>query len=418
MNKAYEQALHAYKEAFQAYDEATSILSAMLQTIQQSRHESSDYCIRQLERFDVILQYSLLQVGLANKCLDKNEVIFITDIAKYGDFCQYLKAFYNVETSWNEINSLNESVIQNVLNVTGESVFKIGQEFIKVFIVFDHATEDTDFAGIMLQCLAKIVYATMLSDGNVERNELNNGCLILDIFGNIKNALAQEHVGGHADFTVKNGKSINDFSVDKKQINAESSQRVDYTQKEKALVYIETDSGSGTGFLISQTGLFLTCNHVIAGTKEVYVRLLNSKNENIVCQAYVKYTNEEDDFAILQVSDIKNCYFYNLETDYSTLNTGDDVAVYGFPYGSALNENVMELEPSLTKGYIASKNKIQGRTCYYLDIRSAPGNSGGPVFSLKTKKVIGYLCGSYGSDRANIIYIRTLKTFFDTLVKE
>jgi hypothetical protein len=77
----------------------------------------------------------------------------------------------------------------------------------------------------------------------------------------------------------------------------------------------------------------------------------------------------------------------------------------------------MDLEPSLTKGYIASKNKINGHTCYYLDIRSAPGNSGGPVFSLKSNKVIGYLCGSFGTDRSNIIYIRTLKSFLETIVK-
>lgn len=169
--------------------------------------------------------------------------------------------------------------------------------------------------------------------------------------------------------------------------------------------------------MITHNGLCFTCNHVINRATEIFVRMENSDNR-IVYKGIVVYSNDDEDFAILQLEDCVDNYFFEIETDYSTLKTGDDVAIYGFPFGSDLNENVMELEPSLTKGYIASKNKIAGHNCYYLDIRSAPGNSGGPVFSLKTNKCIGYLCGSYGSDRANMIYIRTMEFFITNLVKE
>ena len=169
--------------------------------------------------------------------------------------------------------------------------------------------------------------------------------------------------------------------------------------------------------MITHTGLCFTCNHVIDKAIEIFVRMGNSDNR-IVYKAKVTYSSKDEDFAILQLEDCIDNYFFEIETDFSKLKTGDDVAIYGFPFGSDLNENVMELEPSLTKGYIASKNKIAGHNCYYLDIRSAPGNSGGPVFSLKTNKCIGYLCGSYGSDRANIIYIRTMEFFIANLVKE
>ncbi len=191
---------------------------------------------------------------------------------------------------------------------------------------------------------------------------------------------------------------------------------VDYDNKEKALVYIETNRGTGSGFMITADGLCFTCNHVVDGAEEIFVRLINGKNEKIVCKAEVKYADADEDYAILQVCDLDSCYYYKLETHYDSLSAGDDVAVYGFPFGADLNEDVMALEPSLAKGYIASKNTINGRTCYFLDIRSAPGNSGGPVFSIKSEKVIGYLCGSYGNSRSDIIYIRTLKTFIDKLV--
>ena len=169
--------------------------------------------------------------------------------------------------------------------------------------------------------------------------------------------------------------------------------------------------------MITSTGYCFTCSHVVNGAKEIYVRVINHNNERIVYKAEIYIEEEGEDFAVLKVIGYKNAFFFEVENDYSELKTGDDVAIYGFPFGSDLNEDVMDLEPSLTKGYIASKNKIDGKSCYYLDIRSAPGNSGGPVFSLKTNKVIGYLCGSYGSDRSNIIFIRTMQTFLTDCVK-
>ena len=170
--------------------------------------------------------------------------------------------------------------------------------------------------------------------------------------------------------------------------------------------------------MITNDGLCFTCNHVVTDSQEIYVRLEDNDGKYVVYKATIAYQSEEYDFALIQLEDIKDNCFYELELDYANLKTGDDVAVYGYPFGSGLNEEVMELEPSLTKGYIASKNKIQGKPCFYLDIRSAPGNSGGPVFSLKNNKVIGYLCGSLGTDRSNMVYIRTLEYFINNLVKE
>lgn len=162
----------------------------------------------------------------------------------------------------------------------------------------------------------------------------------------------------------------------------------------------------------------MTCYHVVEGAKEIYVRIDCDNDNREVKRAEIFGFDKENDYAVLNLSDTDKSCFYKLETDYSTIKTGDDVCVFGFPFGSELNENVMELEPSLTKGYIASKNKIDGKVVYFLDVRSAPGNSGGPVFCQKTGNVIGYLCGSYGNDRADIIYIRTLEAFFDSLCKD
>lgn len=170
--------------------------------------------------------------------------------------------------------------------------------------------------------------------------------------------------------------------------------------------------------MITSTGLCFTCWHVVNDATEIFVRLDSLKNERTVYEASVVYENEDEDCAILQLADCKGNPFFEIETDYTSFKSGDDVAIYGFPFGADLNENIMDLEPSLTKGYISSKNQIAGHQCYYLDIRSAPGNSGGPVFLLKSNRLIGYLCGSYGTDRANIIYVRTMEYLIKNLVRD
>ena len=187
---------------------------------------------------------------------------------------------------------------------------------------------------------------------------------------------------------------------------------VDYNEKEKAIAYIETNLSSGSGFMISSNGLCLTCFHVVKNADKILVRLICNPSSPTIYHANIIYHDEDADLAILKLENCNNVYFYSLEKDFSNIHTGDDIAVFGFPFGRALNEDIRKLEPSLTKGYISSKNKIREKECYYLDVRAAEGNSGSPVFSLKTAKVIGYLCGSYGSAKNNLIYIHTLELFW------
>lgn len=190
---------------------------------------------------------------------------------------------------------------------------------------------------------------------------------------------------------------------------------VDYTQKEKAIAYIETNSSSGSGFMFSSNGLCFTCSHVVENAESISVRLINNAIVPVVYNANIVYQDTDADFAILKLENCNNAYFYELEKNFQSIHTGDDIAVFGFPFGRALNKDIRTLEPSLTKGYIASRNKIREKECYYLDVRAAEGNSGGPVFSLNTKKVIGYLCGSYGNIKNNLIYMRTLELFWEVI---
>ena len=155
----------------------------------------------------------------------------------------------------------------------------------------------------------------------------------------------------------------------------------------------------------------LTCAHVVDGAKEIFVRLDDEDEERRVFKAVVEHFDKDNDLALLQIEGIKNAYYFELEKNMQSVKTGDDIAVFGFPFGVGLNRNVMDLEPSLTKGYISSKNKLQDKRVYYMDAKSCPGNSGGPIFKVSTGKVIGYLCGAYGRDSTLLCYFRGLEEF-------
>jgi len=205
------------------------------------------------------------------------------------------------------------------------------------------------------------------------------------------------------------------FDIVINEDNRYAANYLDKPRRKAGLLYIETESGSGSGFVINSDGYAITCHHVTGGAKKIYVR--TEGEERQVFKAHNVFLNEENDFAIIKIETDEKLNFYEIKADCSNITDGDDIALYGFPYGRLLNQDAMELEPSLSKGYVSSKNKIMNTYCYYIDLNAMPGFSGGPIFDLADGKIIGYLCGNVGEERANICYMRSLEFFLDTFKK-
>ena len=414
-------------KALGAYEDAISLLDNVFKAHQKYIDPKFDPKAG-LCRFDVLLQYSMMQVALYDNQLDREELKLISELSKFANFCDYLTAKGYKDVTWQNLLNANADQLKQIIAEYAKDMVDLNQEFVYVFTVVDIQVTEADLLKQLTNDILFMLHSVAVSDEKYAEDEVYKAdCLIFRALEAIYNGI-KEYEGGALKEEAKEVKvedkpveqrRLKDYYVKKNTINlVDSPYKVNYVGKEKAVAYIETESGSGSGFMITPNGLCFTCFHVVGGAKEIYVRLGETREVREVYKADLIYGCEEEDFAIIQLEDCHDNYFFELEEDYASIKTGDDVAIYGFPYGQGLNEDVMDLEPSLTKGYVASKNKIMGRKCYYLDIFSAPGNSGGPAFALKDNKVIGYLCGSVGSDRANIIYIRSLEYFFENLVKE
>lgn len=174
--------------------------------------------------------------------------------------------------------------------------------------------------------------------------------------------------------------------------------------KRKAVVRIfvasEKGIGAGTGFIISKEGLIATNKHVTKGANGILVYIL-SEDASFATMYKASIVQEQQfmDLVLLQLNgELKNLP-EPLKLSYKQAELLDEVIAIGFP--SILDIDIPEaanivnnivtapsflenLEPNITKGDISKLG-----TWLVHGAKIAPGNSGGPLISLKTGEVVG-----------------------------
>jgi serine protease Do len=142
--------------------------------------------------------------------------------------------------------------------------------------------------------------------------------------------------------------------------------------------------GSGSGFIVSKDGYILTNNHVVEGSDQVTVRLLDRRE----FKAKIVGTDPNTDLAVLKI-DAKNLVPAPLGNS-GAARVGEWVLAVGNPLGDNLTFTV-------TSGIISAKGRslaLPGQSDRSIqdfiqtDAAINPGNSGGPLVSVQGE-VIG-----------------------------
>jgi serine protease Do len=137
----------------------------------------------------------------------------------------------------------------------------------------------------------------------------------------------------------------------------------------------------GSGFIISSDGYILTNNHLVGGSKKVYVKL-ESEPE---IKAEIVGTDPATDLAVLKINK-NNLSFLEL-ADSDKLEVGEWVLAIGNPFG---------LSHTVTAGIVSAKGRsgfsFSGESPEYQDYIQTDaainrGNSGGPLMNLDGKVV-------------------------------
>lgn len=143
----------------------------------------------------------------------------------------------------------------------------------------------------------------------------------------------------------------------------------------------------GTGFSIDNDGHFLTALHVIRNTSLVLIVLPDGKGAIPVKKSV---NNPDLDLSILYT----NTSLPPVKIQNGLSYVGANVAFAGFPLSTSVNGKNMPVL-TMVKGSVSAlipfRYYAQDVPVYVLGAAANKGNSGGPVFSLKTGEVIGII---------------------------
>jgi S1-C subfamily serine protease len=129
----------------------------------------------------------------------------------------------------------------------------------------------------------------------------------------------------------------------------------------------------GSGFIISAQGYILTANHVVAGAKEIEIRLADGQR----FRGQLIGADPQVDFAIVKFNGDREFPTLSLG-DSDTLEVGELVGSLGYPFGT---------ESSLHVGIISRRGKRQNGSGAFdyiqTDTGANAGESGGPLVNMK-----------------------------------
>lgn len=165
--------------------------------------------------------------------------------------------------------------------------------------------------------------------------------------------------------------------------------------------------GSGSGCIISQNGIVLTCNHVVLDENGIYspdrifkIRVntpgaVGGETHTFDCEL-LHQGHSGFDMALLKIKG-DNFRYVPLAEEDADLQRLEEVLVKGYPLGRNLTGgDVDAVKSSDFKGSLSSIQRYAGFDRYYIDCSGKEGNSGSPVFSMKTRKLVGVFSGSIG----------------------
>jgi V8-like Glu-specific endopeptidase len=171
----------------------------------------------------------------------------------------------------------------------------------------------------------------------------------------------------------------------------------------------------GTGFLVRETTV-ITNRHVIQGLFEEQVNFgfpssqfflsfvapQESPQPQITIRMIRRFgalANEELDVGFLEFKVVTEAHFYDISPlDIASsfdLQVSEEIAVCGYPYGTLMlmkNAKVYRWGPVIQRGFISAISPFDTATepdQILLDVRTASGMSGAPIFKPSDGKVIG-----------------------------
>jgi S1-C subfamily serine protease len=139
----------------------------------------------------------------------------------------------------------------------------------------------------------------------------------------------------------------------------------------------------GAGVVIVDTGIILTCLHVVQGATQVRVVFFDGTESD----ATVLMKQPENDLAVLSASVLPDDLKPATLASAATLRPGDEVIAVGNPFGviGSVSDGVVS---GLGREYTSRQTRVTLKNLIQFDAAVNPGNSGGPLVN-RDGEVVG-----------------------------
>ena len=139
----------------------------------------------------------------------------------------------------------------------------------------------------------------------------------------------------------------------------------------------EVERGVGTGVVIVDKGVILTNLHVVAGSEKIKVTF----SDGLEAEATITGAQPENDLAVLQAKKIPDDLIAATMTSTADLQSGDQVAAVGFPFGIGPSVSAGVVS-GLKRSFRSPEGKQELGNLIQFDAAANPGNSGGPLINM------------------------------------
>ena len=139
----------------------------------------------------------------------------------------------------------------------------------------------------------------------------------------------------------------------------------------------------GAGVVIEETGVILTCLHVVGDAPQVNVIFADGTESD----AFVTMRVPEKDLAVLAAVKVPDELKPATLASSAWLHVGDEVIAVGNPFGviGSLSDGVVS---GLGRQYVSRESGMELRNLIQFDAAVNPGNSGGPLLN-RAGEVVG-----------------------------
>ena len=186
---------------------------------------------------------------------------------------------------------------------------------------------------------------------------------------------------------------------------------------ESSVLFVKTDTGAGTAFLISPDGYALTCNHVIEDGKQIDARLrvqgrIGGADSWHKCT--VVNVDKAYDMALIKLEG-DNFPYLNLASPDRAVNRGENFMLSGYPFGNRTANYITTYYGQVSSGH--GQKDDNGIPCYNINCEAKYGGAGAPIIAKADGKVIGILVGSMTHSDGNLTeeinYMRAIRHFWE-----